>query len=97
MDVFDISACAIAVAKVLEAHGTPVSEIDKVLAAAREVATTSTVVKVTEEKLNLAAAIRDTLSKVAKERSIRQQLVPQRTEKESQPNDLTNQFETFHR
>ncbi len=73
MDVFDISACAIAVAKVLEAHGTPVSEIDKVLAAAREVAMASTVVRVTEEKSNLAAAIRDTLSKVAAERSIRQQ------------------------
>ena len=71
--MFDISACAIAVAKVLEAHGTPVSEIDKVLAAAREVAMASTVVRVTEEKSNLAAAIRDTLSKVAAERSIRQQ------------------------
>ena len=71
--MFDISACAIAVAKVLEAHGTPVSEIDKVLAAAREVAMASTVVMVTEEKSNLAAAIRDTLSKVAAERSIRQQ------------------------
>jgi len=73
MDVFDISACAIAVAKVLEAHGTPVSEIDKVLAAAREVATTSTVVRVTEEKSNLAAAIRDTFSEVAAECSIQQQ------------------------
>lgn len=59
--------------------------------------TTNTIVRAPEETAALAATIRDTLSKVATERSIRQQLVPQRMEKESQPNDLTNQFETFHR
>lgn len=59
--------------------------------------TTNTIVRAPEETAALAATIRDTLSKVAAERSIRQQLVPQRMEKESQPNDLTNQFETFHR
>lgn len=59
--------------------------------------TTNTIVRAPEETVALAATIRDTLSKVAAERSIRQQLVPQRMEKESQPNDLTNQFETFHR
>lgn len=50
MGIFDVSDCAMAVAKVLEAHNTPVSMIDKVLAAARDVARASTVVRL--EALN---------------------------------------------
>lgn len=50
MGIFDVSDCAMAVAKVLESHNTPVSEIDKVLTAAREVATTSTVVRLEDRQ-----------------------------------------------
>lgn len=43
-EIFDVAGCALDVALILEKKQVPISEIDKVLAAAKKLAVTSTIV-----------------------------------------------------